>query len=39
MYMFLRDTGKKTGDRVGGGERGEGEERKWQNISNLYINY
>ena len=29
--MFLRDTGKKTGDRVGGGgggERGEGEERK-----------
>ena len=40
MYMFLRDTGKKTGDRVGGGgERGEGEERKWQTISNLYINY
>ena len=29
MYMFLRHTGKKIGDRVvGGGERGEGEERK-----------
>ena len=29
MYMFLRHTGKKTGDRVGGGgERGKGEERK-----------
>ena len=38
--MFLRDTGKKTGDRVGGGrETGEGGREKMQNISNLYLNY
>ena len=36
--MFLRHIGKKTGDRVGGGgERGEGEERKNDKILVIYI--
>ena len=37
--MFLRHLEKKTEDRVGGGERGEGEARKCQKFSNLYIYY